>query len=298
HFMVPLFPVSVLGTSIAYINADPLFASTQRFSVKTLLPPSPLHREPRGNGSVDILTLDHEAKTYITETFDFLESLQSARHSPQQVSERMRNPLIFTYLDTEKINFERSKTASSYLLPLWGSSDKTENVSGYECKVFNANNVELVTKTRIEHLSEERKGKGPWGIPAQLSFLKERSGQVLTTSASDVPGAPTGNPYGLSEDEYLSDEERREDIGGPRNEHPCHKVQGFPLAKRGVSVVPSEQIMPIIDLLSLTNAHYAKLKDFFTLQFPSGFPLKIEIPLFHALNSRITFENIFAWNGL
>jgi len=27
--------------------------------------------------------------------------------------------------------------------------------------------------------------------------------------------------------------------------------------------------------------------------FPAGFPVKIEIPLFHVLNARITFGNIF-----
>lgn len=38
---------------------------------------------------------------------------------------------------------------------MWGwRSDKTENVNGYECKVFSATNVELVTKTRMEHLTE------------------------------------------------------------------------------------------------------------------------------------------------
>ena len=28
------------------------------------------------------------------------------------------------------------------------------------------------------------------------------------------------------------------------------------------------------------------------MQLPSGFPVKIEIPLFHVINARITFSNI------
>lgn len=41
---------------------------------------------------------------------------------------------------------------------MWGwKSDKTEIVNGYECKVFNATNVELLTKTRTEHLTESDK---------------------------------------------------------------------------------------------------------------------------------------------
>ncbi|KAK2177810.1 hypothetical protein NP493_577g01046 [Ridgeia piscesae] len=41
---------------------------------------------------------------------------------------------------------------------IWGwRSDKVETVNGYDCKVFNACNVELVTKTRTEHLTDRDK---------------------------------------------------------------------------------------------------------------------------------------------
>lgn len=43
---------------------------------------------------------------------------------------------------------------------MWGwRSDKSEVVNGYECKVFSASNVELVTKTRSEHLTETDKAR-------------------------------------------------------------------------------------------------------------------------------------------
>lgn len=43
---------------------------------------------------------------------------------------------------------------------VWGwRSDKTEVINGYECKVFSATNVELVTKTRTEHLTETDKAR-------------------------------------------------------------------------------------------------------------------------------------------
>ena len=35
-----------------------------------------------------------------------------------------------------------------------------------------------------------------------------------------------------------------------------------------------EQILPIVDLLAISNTHFAKLRDFITLQLPSGFPIK------------------------
>ena len=36
-----------------------------------------------------------------------------------------------------------------------------------------------------------------------------------------------------------------------------------------------EQVSPIVDLMALNNSHFKKLKEFITLQLPSGFPLKI-----------------------
>lgn len=55
-----------------------------------------------------------------------------------------------------------------------------------------------------------------------------------------------------------------------------------------------EQVLPILDLMStMASPHVSKLKDFITMQLPSGFPVKVEIPLFHLLNACITFGNVF-----
>jgi hypothetical protein len=61
----------------------------------------------------------------------------------------LTNPIVTIYVDTDKISFERNKA------DIWDwRSDKSESVNGHECKVFSGSNVELVTKTRLEHLSE------------------------------------------------------------------------------------------------------------------------------------------------
>ena len=36
-----------------------------------------------------------------------------------------------------------------------------------------------------------------------------------------------------------------------------------------------EQLLPIIDMMAPSNAHFAKLHDFISLRLPSGFPVKI-----------------------
>ncbi|MEQ2179481.1 hypothetical protein GOODEAATRI_025384 [Goodea atripinnis] len=39
--------------------------------------------------------------------------------------------------------------------------------------------------------------------------------------------------------------------------------------------IVSEQVVPIIDLMAISNALFAKLRDFITLRLPPGFPVKI-----------------------
>ena len=37
----------------------------------------------------------------------------------------------------------------------WFGHDKTETINGYEAKVFSVSGVEMVTRTRKEHMSQE-----------------------------------------------------------------------------------------------------------------------------------------------
>lgn len=44
--------------------------------------------------------------------------------------------------------------------------------------------------------------------------------------------------------------------------------------------------------MSVRNAKFSRLKSFIQLQLPSGFPIRISIPLFHMINAQITFKNV------
>ena len=72
---------------------------------------------------------------------------------------------------------------------IWGfRSDKVEKVNGVDTKVFTATGVEMVTRTRVEHLPEhlKKKSSGGWG---------HASGQGLTVGV--VPGG-RGTTVGTS----------------------------------------------------------------------------------------------------
>lgn len=79
---------------------------------------------------------------------------------------------------------------------IWGwRQDKSEVVNGYECKVFGANNVELVSKTRTEHLPRgERRAHTPRAPLAGLLALADSDDAPSNHSLPSTPVEPLLTP--------------------------------------------------------------------------------------------------------
>ncbi|KAK2500894.1 hypothetical protein MC885_006350 [Smutsia gigantea] len=246
--------------------------------------------------SAVVMEIDHDRRVVYTETVALAGQdrellLAAARPTEEQVLSRLTAPVVTTQLDTRNISFERNKTG----IPGW-RSEKTEMVNGYEAKVYGASNVELITRTRTEHLSEQHKGKVKGCKTPLQSFLGiaeqhggPQNGTLITQTLSQA------NPTAITAEEYFnpSFELGNRDMGRPMEL--TTKTQKFKAKLWLCEEHPlslCEQVAPIIDLMAVSNALFAKLRDFITLRLPPGFPVKIEIPIFHILNARITFGNL------
>ncbi|XP_028818704.1 ankyrin repeat domain-containing protein 13B isoform X2 [Denticeps clupeoides] len=255
------------------------------------------------DSSAVVMEVDHDRQLVFCETL-CVSSLASPtsragrgllgafQPTEEQVATRLSAPVVTTQLDTRNISFERNKTGI-----LGWRSEKTEIVNGYEAKVYGASNVELITRTRTDHLTEQHKAK-PKGSKTPLqSFLGiaeqhmgPNNGTLVTQTSCSVT-----NPTALTAEEYFNSglPLGQRDIG-----HPCHlttKTQRFKAKLWLCESHPlslNDQVVPIIDLMAISNALFAKLRDFITLRLPTGFPVKIEIPIYHILNARITFGNL------
>lgn len=206
--------------------------------------------------------------------------------SCEQIEHRLSTPLVQTYLDTENISFQRIKGGFFG----WGG-EKTEEVSGMECKVFGAERVEIVTKTRTEHMTKDDKLKARANKNPLLSFFGPPDAELEGDQAVEGASQHTKGTF----DKYLGSKARSE--SGLKLPEECSKAQKFKAHLWLCENYPlslQEQVMPIVDLLAISNTHFQKLKHFIQMQLPSGFPVKIEIPLFHVINARITFSNIQA----
>ncbi|XP_067388096.1 ankyrin repeat domain-containing protein 13D [Emydura macquarii macquarii] len=242
-----------------------------------------------------VMEVDHDKQVVYTET------LSLALHEPElmlaamqpteeHVASRLTSPIVSTHLDTKNIAFERNKSG------IWGwRSEKMETISGYEAKVYSASNVELITKTRTEHLSDQDKSRTKGSKTPFQSFLGIAQQHASHNGAPVLKSATPTNPTAITPEEYFDPSFNLETRNIGRPIEMSNKVQRFKATlwlceDHPLSLV--EQVTPIIDLMAISNAHFAKLRDFITLKLPPGFPVKIEIPLFHVLNARITFSNL------
>ncbi|XP_009424513.1 ankyrin repeat domain-containing protein 13A isoform X4 [Pongo pygmaeus] len=227
----------------------------------------------------ELMEVNHDDKVVTTERFDLSQEMERLtldlmKPKSREVERRLTSPVINTSLDTKNIAFERTKSG------FWGwRTDKAEVVNGYEAKVYTVNNVNVITKIRTEHLTEEEKkrykaDRNP--LESLLGTVEHQfgaQGQDLTTEC-----ATANNPTAITPDEYFNEEFdlKDRDIGRPKEltirtqkfKAMLWMCEEFPL-----SLV--EQVIPIIDLMARTSAHFARLRDFIKLEFPPGFPVKI-----------------------
>ncbi|TKC43407.1 hypothetical protein EI555_002399 [Monodon monoceros] len=275
----------------------------------------------------ELMEVNHDDKVVTTEHFDLSQEMERLtldlmKPKGREVERRLTSPVINTSLDTKNIAFERTKSG------FWGwRTDKAEVVNGYEAKcrepcvpsffllsdgclsrseykittnqskytmqVYTVNNVSVITKIRTEHLTEEEKKRYKADRNPLESLLGTVEHQFGAQGDLTTECATANNPTAITPDEYFNEEFdlKDRDIGRPKEltirtqkfKAMLWMCEEFPL-----SLV--EQVIPIIDLMARTSAHFARLRDFIKLEFPPGFPVKIASTLTNFEVDQSVFE--------
>ncbi|KAF4011659.1 hypothetical protein G4228_004028 [Cervus hanglu yarkandensis] len=145
------------------------------------------------------------------------------------------------------------------------------------------------TSLDTKNIAFERTKSGFWGWRTdKAEVVNGYEAKDLTTEC-----ATAHNPTAITPDEYFNEEFdlKDRDIGRPKEltirtqkfKAMLWMCEEFPL-----SLV--EQVVPIIDLMARTSAHFARLRDFIKLEFPPGFPIKIASPLTNFEVDQSVFE--------
>lgn len=105
-----------------------------------------------GVDEANFYEIDHDAKEYSMEVMKDIDVELFENGIPptsDSIQLRLQTPIISNSIDIDKISFERNKSG-------WFAwkNEKNETINGYECRVYNASNVEFITRTRSEHLGE------------------------------------------------------------------------------------------------------------------------------------------------
>ncbi|NWS65224.1 AN13B protein, partial [Chunga burmeisteri] len=182
--------------------------------------------------SAVVMEIDHDRRVVYSETLalaghDQEVLLAAVQPTEEQVMGRLTAPVVTTQLDTKNIAFERwagcwclhpGLAERDHPAPhralchprnksgiLGWRSEKTEMVNGYEAKVYGASNVELITRTRTEHLSDQHKGKSKGSKTPLQSFLGiaeqhvgPNNGTLITQTLSHA------NPTAITPEEYFN----------------------------------------------------------------------------------------------
>lgn len=277
------------------------------------------------DGFAEFIVLDHDERMAAVQELRDDDIFSDFRPLPGPLQDRLSSPISTTYIDVDNIGFERT---SRGFLSWFSSSDSTETVDGYECKVglfelksaeksffqvLNASNVHLVTKRRFDHLSREaRERLAQVSAPRNPHYLHSIQCQdeaseskavasfkkMMSTNKSDENTTRDLFAEGITADQYLDRNFEFEpgcDIGKLREV--VKRSNAFKATLWMADEYPlslHDQIIPIVELMAVNSPHFARLHKFIRLQLPAGFPVKIEIPLFHIVSARIGFQNVNA----
>ncbi|XP_064535923.1 ankyrin repeat domain-containing protein 13D [Drosophila montana] len=248
------------------------------------------------------------------------------------VRARLAAPVITNNIEMEKISFERNKSGiwgwrsekseviNGYNCKVYGASNvefvtktRMDHLNEEQIKNKTARtplhsllgiaDEDYVPSTDVPAIKERTYLPRPVETVPAVAYSEngDRASPILQaeSNGSSACGSGASTPHVvITPEEYFSAEVdlQGRDIGKPKNL--STKVQRFKANLWLAEEYPirlQEQVLPILDLMStMASPHVSKLKDFITMQLPSGFPVKVEIPLFHVLNACITFGNVFA----
>ncbi|XP_021701564.1 ankyrin repeat domain-containing protein 13C isoform X1 [Aedes aegypti] len=232
------------------------------------------------NPPKDSLTaLDNECRCY-----------QHVRHEEteleieDEVDILMSSDILAAQMSTKSISF--TKAQSGWIF----REDKKETVAGqYDSDLYTINGLTLEQRKRREHLSRDdlqknkalmeslTKGGQSAGIDQNGEIIRRASLQPPPSSSitwEDYISAEPGQYPNLGRDLVYKESSKnfRATVAMSKD---------FPLSV--------DMLLSVLEVIAPFK-HFSKLREFVTLKLPSGFPVKIDIPILPTVSAKITFQ--------
>eukprot|EP00051_Salpingoeca_urceolata_P004754 m.67433 g.67433 ORF g.67433 m.67433 type:complete len:538 (+) comp13829_c0_seq3:319-1932(+) len=235
---------------------------------------------------VDLVSLRRGEKVYQRKPLfmsdDELMSDEHAEAIDDQVDLLMTSTLSDVDCPTRNIEFSRA------LAGWYGfREERTEEVGEYQCRVFNISGMEFVNRSRREHLTPEDIARNkeihrllranPEDIEERLESLKPPSRSLPAPPRQFVSWAQyaAGERTHLGRSQALSCKSKKFSAT-------AWMCDDFPL--------DIESVVQLLTILAPTAKHVARLRDFVNSKMPTGFPVKLDIPVFPTVSARVHFS--------
>ncbi|XP_055712908.1 ankyrin repeat domain-containing protein 13C isoform X2 [Phlebotomus papatasi] len=225
-----------------------------------------------------LTVLDNEYQCYQRVRYEETEA-----EIEDEVDILMSSDIMAAQMSTKSINFTRAQSGWIF------REDRKETIAGqYECDLYCINGLVLESRKRREHLSRDDLQKNK---ALMESFTKghsqtvDQNGEILRRTSLSPP--PNCN---VTWDEYINAEP---------GEHPklardlvykeSSKTFRATVAMSKDFPLNVEMLLNVLEVIAPFK-HFSKLREFVTLKLPSGFPVKIDIPILPTVTAKITFQ--------
>lgn len=228
-----------------------------------------------------------------------------------EVDVLMSTDILATQMSTKTIQFARAQRGWLF------RANRKELIGGqYQCEIYTIQGLVLKQRKRREHLSNEdlqknraivetiTKGGGGGGGGGGGAGTGTGTSNGLDTNAATTP---TGSNLTLPElprrsslqpppvtsvtwSEYLDAPIGKcPQLGRTPVHKQSNKTLRATVAMSADFPLSVDMLLDVLEVIAPLK-HINKLREFVTLKLPTGFPVKIEIPVLHTVTAKVTFQ--------
>ncbi|XP_054738665.1 ankyrin repeat domain-containing protein 13C [Anastrepha obliqua] len=242
----------------------------------------------------------HESLTVLDNEY---ECYQHVRYEDADIEDEvdvlMSTDILAAQMSTKSIQFARAQSGWIF------REDRKELVSGqYQCDLYSIQGLVLKQRKRREHLSHEDLQKnraivdsitrgGRRASVTSANGAGGSSGESANGSATEMPRRSSlqpPNPPTATWEEYINAPAGKcPQLGRPPVHKQSNKTIRATVAMSKDFPLSVEMLLNVLEVIAPFK-HINKLREFVTLKLPSGFPVKVEIPVLHTVTAKITFQ--------
>jgi hypothetical protein len=236
--------------------------------------------------TLSVVALDNNKKVYQRLSLNSGEDIDV--DLDDHIDSMMTKPIVYANMSTKPIVVTRAQSGF-----LFFKTDRSETVGNYSTDVYNISDLILISRKRREHLTPEQIKKHEelvrkvekGDIANELSVEEDDS---ISSEHEHCTSLPRPSPPSLSWDEYISID-KCPFLGRPVDLKVDRKVFKATTYITQQCPIDMKRILDILEVIA-PYKHFHKLREFVSLRLPSGFPVKIEIPVFPTVTATITLQ--------